>query len=183
MNASESVTVVVTRRIKAGKEDAYKKWVAGVTAVSKSFPGHLGATLNGPGENNEYNIIFRYDSLENLKRWDTSEERKTWTAELNELVQGSTVVTRYSGLEFLFDAPTQLQLPKYAMTTILIFVVYSVLLLVQPIVKFLFSGYLGEMAQLFVAISIQITIINYLIMPCISGMIGYILRRKRRTTT
>ncbi|MGI9288369.1 MAG: antibiotic biosynthesis monooxygenase, partial [Pseudomonadales bacterium] len=68
----ESVTVVVTRKIVSGKEKAYRAWVDRVTQGSKVFPGHLGAQLQGPGPEGEYHTIFRYDSVENLRRWDES---------------------------------------------------------------------------------------------------------------
>ncbi|MGI9285948.1 MAG: hypothetical protein ACR2P1_11210, partial [Pseudomonadales bacterium] len=142
---------------------------------SKVFPGHLGAQLQGPGPEGEYHTIFRYDSVENLRRWDESTERAEWTRELDELVQGDTVVDQYVGLEFLFDGPSQV-LPKYVMTMILIVVVFLMLLIVRPIVSTIFSELLGPTQQLFIAIAVQITIISYVIMPLITKLIAKLLR-------
>ena len=42
---TEPVTVVVTRRVKTGREAAYEAWLGRVLAEGKSLPGYLGTTV------------------------------------------------------------------------------------------------------------------------------------------
>jgi antibiotic biosynthesis monooxygenase (ABM) superfamily enzyme len=41
ISSDKSVTVVVTRTPKPGREPDYEEWIRGVAKVSTRFPGHL----------------------------------------------------------------------------------------------------------------------------------------------
>ena len=56
---SDSVTVVVTRQVKAGREAAYEAWLRRLIADAGSMPGFLGAT----------EIIDHAALYERLGRW------------------------------------------------------------------------------------------------------------------
>lgn len=75
---TEPVTVVVAQQVKPGCEAQYEEWIRGITQVSSTYPGHLGANVirPQPGVRPEYVVIFRFDSYETLKSWMTSRDRQ-----------------------------------------------------------------------------------------------------------
>src|SRR5215204_6226351 len=73
-------TAVASRRVKRGREQEFEEWVSGILAAVKGFPGYLGAEVLRPSDpdENEYEIIVRFDHASNLHAWETSEERQRW---------------------------------------------------------------------------------------------------------
>jgi antibiotic biosynthesis monooxygenase (ABM) superfamily enzyme len=101
----ESVTVVVTRTIKVGREAEYEEWLHGVARAAASFPGHLGINVLRPKPpSREWVLVFRYDTVEHLRAWDESRERAEWVARAADIAE-KTEVQRLSGLEAWFVLP------------------------------------------------------------------------------
>lgn len=101
------VTIVVSRRIKPGRELDYEVWLAGTTQVLAQFPGYLGCSTLRPDQTtgNEHVFIPRFDSLASAERWAGSSEREQRLDALALLVEGEPRVERLSGLEFWFRPP------------------------------------------------------------------------------
>jgi hypothetical protein len=101
----ESVTIVVTRTPKPGREGDYEEWLRGVAKVSMRYPGHLGLTvLKPPPGSRRYTIVFRFDTVEHLQAWDRSEERREWVARAEAMCE-ATEVSRLTGMETWFTLP------------------------------------------------------------------------------
>ncbi len=167
---SRSVTVVVTRRVVPGREDDYRRWVDEISLASSGFPGHLGATLQGPTNENEFHIIFRYDTVEHLRAWEQSQERADWTHKLDGIVEGAERIERYCGLEFLFDSHGA-PIPKYKMAIVLTAVVFLMLLMLRPLVAMVL-GEIPAALQLFVTVLVQVTLMTFLIMPLVHRLLA-----------
>jgi hypothetical protein len=104
-SSDKSVTVVVTRTPKPGREGDYEEWLRGVAKVSMRFPGHLGMTvLRPPPGSRKYTIVFRFDTVDHLQAWDQSEERRQWVTRALEMCE-DTEVARLSGMETWFTLP------------------------------------------------------------------------------
>eukprot|EP00730_Choanoeca_flexa_P008357 TRINITY_DN12478_c3_g3_i3.p1 TRINITY_DN12478_c3_g3~~TRINITY_DN12478_c3_g3_i3.p1 ORF type:complete len:249 (+),score=33.96 TRINITY_DN12478_c3_g3_i3:114-860(+) len=57
----QPVTVVITRRIQPGAEDAYRDWCMRVTNEAQRYPGHLGTSLILPSPNDDrWIVLYRY---------------------------------------------------------------------------------------------------------------------------
>lgn len=101
----QSVTIVVTRTVKPGYEAAYEEWLHGVGEVAHSYPGHLGLTVIRPRPGSrDYTIVFRFDTAENLQRWEQSDERRAWLARIEGMVEGDDV-QKLTGMETWFTLP------------------------------------------------------------------------------
>ena len=74
---SEPVTVVVTRRVKAGHEAAYEEWLTRLIGEAKRMPGYLGTNVQRPGPTGprEYTCVYRFESVEHLQAFEQSEMR------------------------------------------------------------------------------------------------------------
>jgi uncharacterized protein len=101
------VAVNVTRRIKPGRVEEFEEWVSGITAAISRFPGYLGTEVLKPGDpsETEYHIIFKFDRMSDLKRWEDSEERRAWCGRVESLQEGPAERYAATGLERWFVLP------------------------------------------------------------------------------
>lgn len=117
----QSVTTVVTRTVKPGREADYERWLSGVVRVAATFPGYLGATVLRPRPGSrEWVLIFRYDTVDHLRAWEESRERAEWVARAGELCE-RTEIAKMTGLEAWFVLPgatVVLPPPKWKMVLV-----------------------------------------------------------------
>jgi len=102
----EGVTVVVTRRVRAGQEAECETWMHGVAAVATRFPGHQGITFfRPPPGSRDWTFVFRFDSPDHLDQWERSPERADWVERARAFTERVTV-HKHTGLETWFADPT-----------------------------------------------------------------------------
>ncbi len=85
----EPVTVIISRRIKPGRERDFEAWLGCITQESHNFPGYLGANVIRPSNRKqpEFVTIFRFDSYTNLARWENSSVRHEWLKRADEMAR------------------------------------------------------------------------------------------------
>lgn len=71
------VTVVVSHPIEAAQEDEFIAWTERVTAAERAFTGFRGAEVFRPvpGVQDEWTVLFRFDTDEHLNDWLESPQR------------------------------------------------------------------------------------------------------------
>ena len=177
MNENDSVTAVVTRRIVLGRKPDYVDWVHDVEHVASQFPGHLGVTYKIPGDDNECHVIFRFDTVEHLRDWEESEERKHWTAKLDGIVEGKTRVHRLTGIEFLFR--DQLHPKAHKMVLVLAVVIFSLSSALNPLFSLLNAMWpvVPDWTWRLSQVVLQLIFLTYLIMPGITRLLATWLAR------
>lgn len=100
-----SVTIVVTRVVKPGREAEYEAWLRGVARVAHEFPGHQGITVLRPRPGaRDFTLIYRFDTVEHLRAWEQSPVRAEWIARAAALAE-HTDVQRLTGMEAWFALP------------------------------------------------------------------------------
>lgn len=101
------VTVAVTRRVDPAHAEQMLAWIGAGTTLVEHFPGFLGAGWVRPGpESEEWHVLYRFDSLQNLELWEASEQRAWWLR----AAQGIVIDTRrerLTGIEGWFDTPVE----------------------------------------------------------------------------
>lgn len=97
-------TVVLSRRIKAGKEAEFRAWIAGFNGVMATYPGHLSGQVVPPveGAQAEWVFVYTFDTPQNLRAWLESEDRRQWLEKAEPLVESQGPAQLISGLEQLF---------------------------------------------------------------------------------
>jgi antibiotic biosynthesis monooxygenase (ABM) superfamily enzyme len=166
------VTVIVTRRVRRGREQEYEAWLKGILGAARAFPGFLGVNVIRPsgGADCEYVTILRFDSQAHLKAWEDSPERRAWFEKMHDcIVESEPRTQRMTGLEFWFTAPqaTTLSQPaRYKMVIVLVIVLFCMLNTLAP----LYAGLLADLHPLlrsFVIIVTQVILMTYVIMPLV----------------
>lgn len=181
------MTVVVTRRVRAGREADYEAWLARLLRDAATLPGYLGATVSrpAPGAPREYTSVFRFDSVENLRAFERSELRARALADVAALVEADAAWQTMTGLEFWFTAPpgTVVAQPSRArMALLLVGVVYVLVLSIGSIVG-LVAGALPYPLRLLITISIEVALMTWVVMPPLTRRLARWLYPKARATT
>jgi len=105
-----AVTVLITRRVKAGHEAAFERSSGDMTAAASAFPGYLGGQLirpeaeDGSDDPALYHVVFAFDSAAHLQGWQQSPTRSLGLAAIAPHIESQTV-RQVSGLGYWFAAP------------------------------------------------------------------------------
>lgn len=117
----EPVTVVISRKVKPGKEPDYEAWIKEIAKVSTAYEGHLGMNVFRPQRPGEpYVLVYKFDSGEHLDVWLQSDVRTEFVKRAEAMVDESHVETT-SGLESWFTLPGAVAVmppPKWKMAVV-----------------------------------------------------------------
>lgn len=113
--AGGAVTVLVTRRVKPGREADFERLMGEMMAAARAHAGHLGGQLVRPGtdeaagdagsEPRVYHVVFAFDSEAHLRAWQQSPARRLGLAAIDPLTEGPQQVRQVSGLAHWFAEP------------------------------------------------------------------------------
>jgi antibiotic biosynthesis monooxygenase (ABM) superfamily enzyme len=147
----------------------------------------------------EYVIIFRFNTFENLAKWENSETRREWLAKSKEVAEGEPVVEKQTGLEIWFTprsrsgsikgnkasspsssstttAPTAP--PRYKMAIVITAVIFVLVSILLPQIRQLTTG-LHIHLSTFIGVVIMVLLMTYVIMPSVTRLLGPWLSKKR----
>ncbi len=167
--ATEPVTVVVTRRVRPGREAAYEAWLDRLIRSASSLPGFLGARVQRPepGAPPTYTSVFRFETVETLRAFEQSDLRRRALAEVADLVEADAVWSRLTGLELWFTPPPGTVVPqpsRFRMALVMIAVVYALVLSIGQLVALAMAGAPSPL-RLLVTIVIEVFLMTYVLMP------------------
>lgn len=98
-----AITVQVLREVDTQASQGVASWVNAGQRMMESFPGYLGSGfLQSKPESNLWRMIYRFDTPENLRRWEESEERSRWSHSFSQHIRAETSHQR-TGVEGWFD--------------------------------------------------------------------------------
>lgn len=88
--AEPTPTIIVSRRVAPGREREFADWNDRIRTAAESFPGHLGSEAQPPSEAHpdEWIIVYRFATVDQLDAWIGSDIRRRLIAEGNELLEG-----------------------------------------------------------------------------------------------
>lgn len=171
----EPVTVVVTRRVKAGCEAAYEAWLERLLADARTLPGYLGTTVQRPQPGSrEYTSIFRFDTVEHLRGFEQSDLRRRALLEVGALVEADAAWSRLTGLEFWFTPPPGTVVPqpsRFRMALVMIGVVYGLVLSIGSLVGLVLAAAPPPL-RLLVTITLEVFLMTYVLMPRLTKLLA-----------
>ena len=174
-NIDETVTVVVTCKVKPGRESQYEDWLKRLLNESKSLKGYIGSTIQRPPPGStEYTSIFRFDTVDNLRKFEGSELRSRYLREVVDCVEADAIWKKYTGLEFWFSPPKGTIIPqpsRLRMALVTLAVVFGLVVSIGQIVNMV-AGEVPSYIRLFVTISIEIFLMTYVLMPRITRLLS-----------
>ena len=177
---AQGVTSVIRHTVKPGAEAEYEAWLTRLASLGHQFPGHQGANIIRPLEGSHtYAIIVRFDTIEHLQGWLTSEIRQRLLNEVKHLLTRKTEVDIQTGLDFWFTPttsamsqaspePVQGRVKPYKQFLIVLSAIYPLEILVHltfdPLAQAIPLLGVPFIRDLFDAVVI-VTFLTFLIMP------------------
>jgi len=165
------VTAVIEHEIKPGKEAEFETWLQKITTAAQGFPGHRGVNLiRPPAGSHTYTVVLRFDTLQHLQAWLSSDNRRRLVQEIEPLHARGEHVEIKTGLEFWFTppTPTQPQAKAYKQFLLTLSVIYPLTLIVPWALQPLFQAMpvlgLAATSNLLIG-AIIVGLMTYVIMP------------------
>jgi antibiotic biosynthesis monooxygenase (ABM) superfamily enzyme len=189
-SAEGPVTVIVTRKAKEGKIREFEEWMDGIIHEVLKFEGHMGSNIIRPADelsNPEYVIIFRFDTYDNLAKWERSQVRQEWLEKSKGLTEGEAVVEKQTGLEFWFtphpDASKAtdahaISPPRYKMAIVVIGIIFVLVSVMLPQIQQA-TGSLPALLSTFIGVAIIVLLMTYVIMPAVTKLLKPWLSKSR----
>jgi antibiotic biosynthesis monooxygenase (ABM) superfamily enzyme len=106
---NEQVFFVVRHRLKKGqdKHRQYESWLGKIVPIAAGFPGHLGVQIARPPQgHNEYRIVVRFASIQDLENWQESQVRKQLINEIAPILDSDEALDIKTGIDYWFTPPT-----------------------------------------------------------------------------
>lgn len=110
-----AVTVLISRRVKPGHEEAFERLCRQLMEVAAGFEGYLGSQLVQPNEepgseDGLYHVVLAFESRASLDRWQDSAARSLGLTALAPHIEGVSTIRHVSGLAHWFQPRTTLPL-------------------------------------------------------------------------
>lgn len=175
-NDTAPVTVVVRRRVRAGQEAAYEAWLKNLLDDVAGFPGYLGTDVQRPnGTDRTYVSIFRFDTADNLQRFERSEVRRRHLAKVAPFIEGDAIWDRLTGLEVWFDPPPGTIAPQPVRWKMALLLIGLVFVLVEGLgfLVGLLPLDLSARLRLFIIVTAQVCLLTYVIMPPVTRRLAF----------
>jgi uncharacterized protein len=163
------VTVDIVQVVKTGSEASFEALLTKLISASENFEGHLGSNVfRSSNQDNlsEYRIIFKFNSLKNLRTWENSEIRHRLLEKAKPLLIGDVKWQVITGLETWFTLSAKgaiLPPPRYKMVIITFLAAYPT----TTLVNFLLQPLRVLPAPLlsFIGTLVLLSSMTYIIMP------------------
>ena len=182
-----SVTWVVTHHVRRDRVDRFEEWLRGITEEVKGFSGWRGVTVLRPsapsGPSSNYVLVVRFDSDDDLLRWENSTERERWLRLLEPLVTALPSTGSASGLETWFQLSGETAMvppPKWKMAILVLTAIYPLVVVVTLVLGALADGrpYLGipvtfgaaYLARALLTAVILVVLMTWVVMPGLSRL-------------
>lgn len=106
---NQGASVVITHHILDGKQSQYEKWLDEIVPVTKHSEGFIDLQIVRPIPDLTfvYTVIIRFDTINHLKSWMESDNRKKLIEKANPLFRKNDRYQIRSGLDFLFTTENE----------------------------------------------------------------------------
>jgi antibiotic biosynthesis monooxygenase (ABM) superfamily enzyme len=185
MKQSSHATIFATAFPAPGKERQWEQAIGDLIRTSMSFEGHQGSIVLKPesADQPHYRVITRFDTLENMRRWYESDERREKVSHLEPFEQQPAEIQRLTGFETWFtppDAPGTLvhPPPKYKMAVVVWIAVYAMVLPLIATLKPMTASLPPLVASAILA-AISVASMTWVVLPALTWLFRNWLYPKR----
>jgi len=175
--AVEPQTIVISERVKPGREQDYSTWQSGITAAASRFPGYLGGEQFPPvpGVQDEWVYMLRFATPEQLDGWLNSNERKQWRDKAEPFLEHVDIQRIAAGLGgwFPVSAKTgEVPPPNWKQALAVLLAMYPTVMCLMIFVSPLLEA-APEPADMFVRALMNVIILTWVLMPVTNRVIKH----------
>ena len=173
--AEEPQTIVISERVKPGREQDYRTWQAGITAAASRFAGYLGGERFPPvhGVQDEWVYMLRFATPKQLDGWLNSTERQRWRDKAEPLLEHVDIQRVAAGLGGWFPGAASSHLqppPNWKQSLAVLLAMYPTVMLLMIFVAPLLDS-APEPADVFVRALANVVILTWLLMPVVNRLL------------
>jgi antibiotic biosynthesis monooxygenase (ABM) superfamily enzyme len=178
-SAQEASGMVVSTRVKPGREREYQAWQHRIDVEAARFPGFLGNEVFPPlpGLQDEWVVLVRFDSPEHLQNWLLSDVRKRLIDESARLWDEAHVVTFSGAFPGWFGAGSTRSgsvtlPPDWKQAMIVLLVLYPTVMLLA----YFLSPSLASLPlalSMFIGNLVSVALLTWLLMPLANRTFGF----------
>lgn len=183
IKAKDPVTVIVKHRVIPGKEAEYEEWAKGITGAARKFDGYLGVNFIRPSDSGsqDYVLIFRFNSYQNMQNWEESPERAHWKTKRHNITIDEPEIHRYKGWDYWFTLPPAAKVApaRYKMAFITLISIYPLALFI-PILLDPLTGHLPLAVVVLITAAIIVPLMLYIVMPAMVKLFSWWLYPKKK---
>ena len=180
IDCDEPVTTIVKRTPKPGMQQAFEDYIRGITAAAVKQPGYLGCNVFRPDHpSDEYQLIYKFDSMRHFQRWENSEQRQHWHQVAAQVTQGHRSIKVLTGLETWFTLPggqAVIPPPKHKMAIIIWLCIFPIITLFNWLTDMLLPN-LAFYSKTALITLITVPLMTYVLMPRLSQLFHNWLHR------
>ena len=150
--------------------------MSGMIQAAMTFEGHLGTNVLHPTNSSvlQYHIIFKFDQMSNLRRWEESQLRHVWLVRLATLTQDEdkSKLQILTGLETWFTLPalpSSTAPPRYKMALLTWLVIFPLISGINA----LFGSLLNQLPMLLRSLVLTVVLVSlmtYVLMPRVTRL-------------
>jgi uncharacterized protein len=174
LRGDDPVTVVISRLVRAGREDDYRRWLEEVGRALARFDGTEGYAVLPPGVHHtgsEWILVLRFRDPDAVRRWQGSPVRRRFLEQLDELTVDVGAWEEQTGLETWFtltDRPTPAGPPPRWKQAVLTTVgLVPLLLIADLVVGRPTSGWPGWVRTVVVT-PVLVALMAWVVMPAVT---------------
>lgn len=168
----DGATVVISHHIIEGKQQEYENWLNEIGPTCRNAVGNIDWQIIRPipGLTYLYTVIIRFDTIDNLKHWMESDDRKYMVKKIRPILEKDDNYYIKTGLDFLFAPETeQAKIPvrwkQFLVTWSAIYPLSTVIpLILIPLLRALKVPALRSIDSLFIS-AVIVLLMVYLVMP------------------
>ncbi|MGC6230484.1 antibiotic biosynthesis monooxygenase [Hafnia paralvei] len=180
MTTTNTVTLAITHNLQPNQAKSYEEWLARIMPAAQQFPGHLGVHVIRPAAGSDvYNIVIRFDTLDNLYAWINSEQRKTLVAEVAPILAQAEHYEVRTEPEFWFtpSSPTVKKPKKWKQFLITLLVIFPSTNLVPMVTGTLFPTLKGSLALHLINDACVVGLVVFMWMPLVTRIFAGWLKK------
>ncbi len=180
MAQSKPVTLVITHVLSPEQATAYEVWLEKIMPIAATFPGHMGANVIRPvAGQNTWNVVIRFDSLDNLYAWTQSEQRQQLVNEIAPLLSEGdhTEVRTEAAFWFTPPLPQVRQPPQWKQFLITLLVIFPSTNLVPWITGMVLPSLKGTFLLHFINDACVVALVVWLWMPIVTRLFAKWLKK------
>jgi antibiotic biosynthesis monooxygenase (ABM) superfamily enzyme len=172
-NQLDPVSIVFRRVVKPERAAEFEGWLRELDKVLHQFEGYLGLDVIRPQNHNhpEYAIIMRFDTVDHLRVWELSTERREWVEKSADLTVGEATIQRRQGADIWFTSTEQGSAAprpaRYKTTLLTIAGIYPVLVIISYLLAPLLVG-LHPLLSSFIMVVFIAPIVTHVVMPLLT---------------
>ena len=171
-SGAEPVTTVVFRTVRAGREEDFEEAARAANRTVTGAVGHRGVDVLAPPPGQRlYTVLLRFDSVENMRRWQESPEFAALLDAMAPLCEPQRETHALTGMEGWISVPGRAPPPRWKSVVVSFLAAYPTIAVLQAVVLPRFD-FLPSFAQGVLLGLLMCIALTYAVMPLVSGALA-----------